>query len=327
MFEYIVRSTDVAVLGVFRQRLPANRIRLNGGAISHATNGISASLQHSGFTAPVNQSVDGSGNRQVAKLSGLSISNVALDQNFAPNRIIYNGTLSEGSTGATATATPQSGSSASIVPADADSNTPGHQVDLQQGYNEITVAATRSGNPSGTYSVTVLRRAVGEVHALRVVSVPGSDNNYITGDGIEIEIEFNEQVSVDTTGGVPTLNLVIGNDTFAAAYSGIDPSGSIATFAYSITHNDHDQNGISLAADSLGLQGGAIRTRLYNADAALNHAGLGDRPAHRVNKGPEIAPGVEVTTMPPGATANTYGRGEHISFTVTFDSDMVVDTG
>ncbi len=325
LFEYVVKSSDVPITGNFRQRVQRNGLKSNRGDIVDAASGASARLSHGVFTASADQSVHGNQNRQVARLNGLSISNATLDQSFGSNRTIYTGTLSAGATTATVTATPASGSSVSILPADADPDTIGHQVEMPLGDNEITITATRSGYVPRTYSVTLTRHAITEVQAVRVVSDPGTDGNYVTGDRIDAEVELDVQAIVDTSGGFPTLELTIGDSTVEATYSTIDPTGTIATFSYTVTSSDHDQDGISIGADSISLEGGTIRTRNGNADARLGHDALEHQAGHRVNKDPEIVPGGIVVTSTPIAAADTFGAGETIAISVTFDADVVVD--
>ena len=325
LFEYVVKSSDVPVAGNFRQRVQRNGLKRDGGDIVDAASGASARLSHGVFTASANHSVHGNQNRQVARLNGLSISNATLDQSFGSNRIIYTGTLSEGATTATVTATPASGSSVTILPADADPDTIGHQVEMPLGDNEITITTTRSGYVPRTYSVTITRHAITGVQAVRVVSDPGTDGNYVTGDRIDAEVELDVQAIVDTSGGFPTLELTIGDSTVEATYSTIDPTGTIATFSYTVTSSDHDQDGISIGAGSISLGGGAIRARNGNADARLSHDALEHQAGHRVNKDPEIVPGGIVVTSTPVAAADTYGAGETIAISVTFDADVVVD--
>ena len=173
----------------------------------------------------------------------------------------------------------------------------------------------------------VVNNTTSTVTSVAVTSVPvaAPDDYYGTGETIEITVTFSEPVTVDTTGGTPHLNLTIGSETRQAAYASTDSTGTALTFSYEVIATDHDQDGISMPADALVLNGGTIRNAAGH-DAILDHSELSTQGSHKVNKVPVIITyGVQVTSTP-RAAADTYGIGETIEITVTFSESVTVDT-
>ena len=329
-FEHIVKSNDKGY-GRFSQidamRIQENHLLLNGGTIRHAENGRDADLS---FPEQIfdTHKIHGLQTRSIAKLSALAVSGVDLDPAFDADQIIYTGTIvNPGAVAAvTVTATPGGTASAAIVPADSDTGADGHQVELVEGINEITVTTTESGRGHRNYNLTVARIRVPEITGLAVVSDPGSDGTYATGDAIDVEVTFDIGVEVDTTSGTPTLVLSIANATRTASYASTAADGRVLTFAYTVASGDSDQDGVSITADALELNGGTIKKQDSDVDANLDHSSLSNRSGHVVNKIPKIvADGLAVTSTPLAASG-TYGVGETIQVSVTFDSDVVVDT-
>ena len=137
------------------------------------------------------------------------------------------------------------------------------------------------------------------IESVAVTSDPGEDGGYAIGDEIQVGLTFSEAVTVT---GAPQLTLDVGGQRRTAEYS----EGSTTTqllFTYTVASGDEDTDGIAVVANSLALNGGAIRAG--SEDATLTHAGLhsGD---HKVDG---IAPTVTVggeprTYVPPGRLFN-----------------------
>ena len=90
-----------------------------------------------------------------ATLTALSVSGVTL--NFASTTTSYTASVANGVTSTTVAATASTGATATITPADADAGTAGHQVNLAEGANPISIAVTGGGMTPTTYTVTVTR--------------------------------------------------------------------------------------------------------------------------------------------------------------------------
>ena len=120
--------------------------------------------------------------------------------------------------------------------------------------------------------------------------------------------------------GAPQLPLRVGDNVRNAAYTAGDSSDTVLSFSYLVRdeHADSDRDGISIDAFALKLNGGSItRKDAADVDAALTHTRLLDDDDQLVNLRPGIT-GVAVTSSPQAAS-DTYGAGEDIEITVTFD--------
>jgi hypothetical protein len=103
--------------------------------------------------------------------------------------------------------------------------------------------------------------------AISSVGVP-ADAIYAAGQNLDFTVNFNEVISVDTTGGTPRIAITLetGGTVYASYLSG---SGSNAlVFRYSVAAGVADNDGIALAG-TLDNNGGTLR------DAAGNDASLG----------------------------------------------------
>ena len=168
---------------------------------------------------------------------------------------------------------------------------------------------------------------------VQVTSTPrAASDTYGPGETIELTVTFDKAVTVDTTGGIPRIQFRLGpprTDRWAA-YSG--GSGNTAlTFTYEVQSGDTDSNGIRLPKNELQLRSGTIRDAATNtADAILDYARAGLQSGHKVDGSltntPAITAGGVQVTSTPQAASDTYGSGETITLTVTFDKAVTVDT-
>ena len=129
------------------------------------------------------------------------------------------------------------------------------------------------------------------IESVAVTSNPGEDGGYAIGDEIQVGLTFSEAVAVT---GAPQINLDVGGLSRTAEYS----EGTTTTqllFTYTVLSGDEDTDGIAVVANSLALNGGAIRAGATNA--TLTHAAL-QANDHKVDG---IAPSVTV-----GGETRTY---------------------
>ena len=113
------------------------------------------------------------------------------------------------------------------------------------------------------------------IESVAVTSNPGEDGGYAIGDEVQVGLTFSEAVTVT---GAPQLTLDVGGQSRTAEYS----EGSATTqllFTYTVPSGDEDTDGIAVVANSLALNGGAIRAG--SANAALTHAGSPGRTTTR----------------------------------------------
>ena len=118
------------------------------------------------------------------------------------------------------------------------------------------------------------------VREFALTSNPGPDAAYGTGETIEVTATFDAAVTVDATGGTPSLGLRVGNLTRQAEYAG--GSGTAAlTVRYTVVGDDLDSDGPSIAEGKLSLNGGTIRRG--DIDVSPAHPALAAQPDHRVD--------------------------------------------
>ena len=153
-----------------------------------------------------------------------------------------------------------------------------------------------------------------------ITTTPANGADYRAGETIKATVTFSEDVTVT---GAPQLPLRIGDNVRNAAYAAGESSSTALSFSYTVTADDSDQDGVSIDAFTLELNGGSIKRMDFDVDAALTHTHVVAADGQLVNRRPHIVE-VNVTSSPQAAT-NTYGVGEDILVTVTFDEAVTVN--
>ena len=101
-------------------------------------------------------------------------------------------------------------------------------------------------------------------------------------------------------------------------------------FAYPVAANDQDNHGISIDANALALNGGAIHKEGETSTNALLNPMTRSRrgPSQRVNQADAfiVSGGVSVISSPRAAT-DTYGAGEVIEIQVVFNAAVNATAG
>ena len=122
------------------------------------------------------------------------------------------------------------------------------------------------------------------VSKLEITSSAGSDAHYAIGDVIWVTVTFSEEVFVT---GTPQLTLRVGDQDRPVDYDSVTDEEML--FLYRVVPGDVDANGVSIAADSLSLNGGTVKDGSDN-EADLDHQALGTQSRHRVDGiQPELA--------------------------------------
>ena len=173
------------------------------------------------------------------------------------------------------------------------------------------------GESAITYAGAIMLDAPPVDDAPIIVSVGVPANGvYINGQKLELTVNFNEAVTVNTIGGTPRLELDVGGSIVYANY--VAGSGSSAlTFRYNILGGKVDADGIGVGA--LSANGGTIRDAAAN-DAALTLNSVGDTTGVLVES---TKPVVRSVDAPADAT---YGSGQNLDLTVNFSEAMNVNT-
>ncbi len=84
--------------------------------------------------------------------------------------------------------------------------------------------------------------------------------------------------------GTPQLPLRIGDNVGDADYVAGDSSDTVLSFSYPVTADDFDQDGISIDAFVLKLNGGSIKRKDTTVDAALTHTRVAAAGGQRVSR-------------------------------------------
>lgn len=140
------------------------------------------------------------------------------------------------------------------------------------------------------------------VTGIEITSEPDSSDGYVVGEAIEITVTFNETVTVptiarsDVTGNPkPKIEIDVGGQARTAGF--VSTNGSSVVFSYTVASGDRDSDGVSIGANKLSLNAGAIMDEADNTpltteiegilglslDAKVTHPALGDDSGHKVS--------------------------------------------
>ena len=181
-------------------------------------------------------------------------------------------------------------------------------------------AATVTHSALATQAAHKVDTAEPTVRSISISSDAGTDQTYKTDDKIEVKVTFNETVEVT---GTPQIALTIGSDTRQATYQSGNSTTTLV-FAYTLATGDEDSDGISIAADALALNGGAIKNG-SDINAILEHSAVTNQAAHKVDTtAPTVNSSPSITST--ANSNNTYTDGEVIQVEATF-SETVAVTG
>ncbi|WP_408036349.1 T9SS type A sorting domain-containing protein [Tenacibaculum aestuarii] len=162
-------------------------------------------------------------------------------------------------------------------------------------------------------TTTVISNAVAP--SVSSVNVP-ANATYITGQNLDFTVNFDENVTVNTAGGIPQIAITIGATTRQATY--ISGSGTSAlVFRHTVLTGDLDTNGI--AVGSLAANGSTLKDA-GGKDAILTLNSVGSTSAVLVDA---AAPAVTSVSVP--ANGN-YLTSQNLDFTVNFDESVTVNT-
>ena len=197
------------------------------------------------------------------------------------------------------------------------------------GANTVYVRQTDvAGNTSAASNALAftLDTTAPAVSGVAFASATGLLNNTLNAnDVLSVVVAMNDATTVTTSGGTPTLGLIVGGTQVQASY--VSGSGTSAlVFNYTIQPGQTDGNGVSVAANSLALNGGALTDIAGNA-ASLGHALVADNSGYLVDTN---APTVSVAdptniNLTTGAVTFDFSFSEAVT---GFDaSDVTVGNG
>ena len=154
------------------------------------------------------------------------------------------------------------------------------------------------------------------------VSPPRNGDTFGPGDRVAAYVAFSERVAVT---GEPSLVLRVGDQNRSADLYTVASSGQL-WFNYFVKPSDHDDDGISIPANAVQLNGGSIRSA-GGSDADLTHEAVPDFADAKVDGRLDAVPTItRLIRFSRPAQGDTYGRGERIGIAVDF-SEPVDITG
>ena len=158
------------------------------------------------------------------------------------------------------------------------------------------------------------------------VSDAGSDGEWTSDETVIVKLYFSEAVTVDTTGGSPTVGISLGG-TAARSAPYIRGSGTTEVwFAYTLTAADGSHSSMAVTANSLALNGGTIRSAATSVDADLSHAGNTVTGPRSQNSGPkEPGKGGSDGANTPASGAPAIGGRAQVGRTLTADQSDIAD--
>ncbi len=123
------------------------------------------------------------------------------------------------------------------------------------------------------------------VKRIDLMSSRAGDDTYELGEAVQVWVEFDKAVTVT---GSPHVALTIGAETrYAVYYGSFDRH---AHFSYTVQEGDRDDDGVSIAANSLLLNGGTITARDGTTEAVLTHDAVAPAPDKKVDGNRDVAP-------------------------------------
>ena len=150
-------------------------------------------------------------------------------------------------------------------------------------------------------------------------AAPARGGTYERGERVQVEVRFDRGVRA---AGSPRVALTIGTHTRYATYSGW--GGQSLYFDYTVQERDRDEDGISIAANALSLDGGTIRAAVGAAHVDLTHGAVAARSGQQVNGSLASPPVVNSIFFGSPASGDTYQLGEKIELVVEFHRAVTV---
>ncbi|TRO24205.1 DUF4347 domain-containing protein, partial [Ectopseudomonas mendocina] len=148
--------------------------------------------------------------------------------------------------------------------------------------------------------------------AVTSVGVP-ANGTYLAGDHLDFAVNFDEAVTVDTSGGTPRLAITLdtGGTVYASYVSGSGTSALV--FRLTVVDGQMDSNGISLGS-SIDANGGTLRDVAGN-DTTTTLNSVGSTTGVLVDA---VAPEVSAISLDGASPTNASS----VTFTVTFSEDV-----
>ena len=186
------------------------------------------------------------------------------------------------------------------------------------GGNAANLTGAANYNPAGTLQIDTTAPTIASIVPTGT-GITNGTGSVSTGAVVTLTVNLSEAVTVNTTGGAPTLTL---NDGGTASYTG--GSGSTAlTFSYTVAAG---QSTSDLAISALNLNGAVINDGAGNAtnlSGATNY-----NPAGTLQVNPTATTVASIAASGTGITngAGDLNAGKVVTLTVTFSAAVTVNT-
>ncbi len=89
-------------------------------------------------------------------------------------------------------------------------------------------------------------------------SAPGGDSTYYRDEIVRVRVFFTEQIAVDASGGLPSVDLTVGAETRRAVMGSRSWNQNRLELRYVVQAGDFDGDGVSVQANSLSLNGAVV---------------------------------------------------------------------
>ena len=170
-------------------------------------------------------------------------------------------------------------------------------------------AANAGGGGPPVQAENVTTATVPEIEGVEVASTPDRNATYVAGDGIRIEVTFDQAVEVE---GDPEFGLSVGGERVAEYRWGSDTE--VLVFVYTVRPEDRDRDGIWIGEHdhaenpTFRLDGDDRIRNAAGQDADLSHSALGLQRNHKVNGGGE-SPGEDEHSHQEFTHSHGHSRG------------------
>jgi len=266
-FQYQVKSSDFS-----QNNFTIDSLNLNGSTIKDASSN-DANIQFSTVTvnSQVNPDITAPTLDEVTVLGNSPFfegNNIQFQAHFSEN-VSYTGNprlvLSINSQTKYANISQLSGSDILIFEYTVTANDIGAVVIQSVDLNGGVIKDSYNNNAVLSFdSITTSVQVNPDITAPTVLNVTGTEGDYITGDSIEFEVQFSENIQVSGTG---QESLVLTLDTGIVKAYLASVSGSTAFFSYTATEADRETQNLTISSIDLGSNG-------FIKDLANNSANL-----------------------------------------------------
>ena len=256
-----------------------------------------------------------------ATLSGLTLSDGALNPAFDSATTTYTVSVANSVTGVTVT--PTATNAGATITVNGGAATTAIGLPMAGTAVPIAIVVTAADTATRmTYTITATRApAIPTVSGVAFTST----GPYALGEAIEVTVTFSENVIVTDT---PAIALNINGVSRAATYTSGSNSANLV-FTYTVTAGESDGNGVGINANALSTPGSSSIQNAGGNDADLTHVAVPQNLTHRVDT---AAPTLTAATVNGNSMVLTYDENlgsstpANDAYTITVSSSGTAPT-